>query len=555
MAVLGKVAVTPKGTYNSSLSYEKLDIVTHDGASYIAIKDAPIGISPTDINYFQVLSSRGEKGDTGTSYTYRWDGTALIISADGVDDEPVELAGVSPSVSISKTENGNTITITDYKGSHDFTVSDGVSPVITTTDNTDGHTVKIVHADGTDEFKINDGISPIITAIKEGKITTIKIVDVNGERTLCTISDGVDGDGSGDMLMSTYDSNNDGVVNMAAALASTAKILISQVTDLEDVLAGKSDNWHTHEMTEVNGLENKINEIISGSGVGDMLMSTYDTDGDGIVDKAEVATVAEALNDSATIEIKQVAGLTESLGSKAASVHQHATSDITDFEHSHTTNEISDFDTAVDNRIQSAELGVEIDTKVTEGSGNAVSSGAVYDALSDVADKEHTHGNITHNGAIGTVSGNFVMTGSSGVLQSKTPADALTAIGAASSEHNHDSAYAASAHNHNASNITSGTLPIARGGTNITSNPSMLVNLASTSAASVFAANPQPGVTGKLPVSKVDAGTFSGQMVANASAIANTNVAQVRNIVIGTSDPTTTTCPVGCIYFKLGDPI
>ena len=61
---------------------------------------------------------------------------------------------------------------------------------------------------------------------------------------------------------------------------------------------------------------------------------------------------------------------------------------------------------------------------------------------------------------------------------------------------------AASSHNHAASNITSGTLSVARGGTGITSNPSMLVNLGSTSAASIFASSPRPGVTGTLPISR-----------------------------------------------------
>lgn len=61
---------------------------------------------------------------------------------------------------------------------------------------------------------------------------------------------------------------------------------------------------------------------------------------------------------------------------------------------------------------------------------------------------------------------------------------------------------AASSHNHSASNITSGTLPVSRGGTGITSNPSMLINLASTSTASVFAASPRPGVTGTLPIAR-----------------------------------------------------
>ena len=47
--------------------------------------------------------------------------------------------------------------------------------------------------------------------------------------------------------------------------------------------------------------------------------------------------------------------------------------------------------------------------------------------------------------------------------------------------------------------ITSGILPISHGGTGRPSSPSMLVNLASTSAATVLSASPRPGVTGILP--------------------------------------------------------
>lgn len=68
---------------------------------------------------------------------------------------------------------------------------------------------------------------------------------------------------------------------------------------------------------------------------------------------------------------------------------------------------------------------------------------------------------------------------------------------------------AASSHNHAASNITSGTLAVARGGTGVTSNPSMLTNLGSTSAASVFAASPRPGVTGTLPIANGGTGATS----------------------------------------------
>ena len=46
----------------------------------------------------------------------------------------------------------------------------------------------------------------------------------------------------------------------------------------------------------------------------------------------------------------------------------------------------------------------------------------------------------------------------------------------------------------------SGTLPIANGGSGLTSSPSILTDLASTTAENVMQANPRPGVTGTLPV-------------------------------------------------------
>ena len=61
-------------------------------------------------------------------------------------------------------------------------------------------------------------------------------------------------------------------------------------------------------------------------------------------------------------------------------------------------------------------------------------------------------------------------------------------------------AFAALAHTHAASDVTSGTLPVARGGTGLSASPSMLADLGSTTAADVMAASPRPGVTGTLPV-------------------------------------------------------
>ena len=83
------------------------------------------------------------------------------------------------------------------------------------------------------------------------------------------------------------------------------------------------------------------------------------------------------------------------------------------------------------------------------------------------------------------------------------------------------SSKAPSSHNHAASNITSGTLGTARGGTGITSNPSMLVNLGSTAAASVFATSPRPGVTGTLPAAYGGTGVTSLDALKNSLGISS----------------------------------
>ena len=111
---------------------------------------------------------------------------------------------------------------------------------------------------------------------------------------------------------------------------------------------------------------------------------------------------------------------------------------------------------------------------------------------------------------------------SGGLLSGKTKAwlglNTPTEISLAGHTHSN---YAASSHNHSASNITSGTLGTARGGTGITSNPSMLVNLGSTSASNVFATSPRPGVTGTLPLTRGGTGVTSLSALKSTLGISN----------------------------------
>lgn len=67
-----------------------------------------------------------------------------------------------------------------------------------------------------------------------------------------------------------------------------------------------------------------------------------------------------------------------------------------------------------------------------------------------------------------------------------------------------------------------GTLQPAQGGTGINTIPSMLVNLSSTNAADIFAKEPRPGVTGKLPISLGGTGQTTAAGVRNAIGLGNT---------------------------------
>ena len=56
---------------------------------------------------------------------------------------------------------------------------------------------------------------------RAGKIVTVTITDKDGAKTF-TLSDGADGQGSGDMLQSAYDADGDGVVDNARKLDGKA---------------------------------------------------------------------------------------------------------------------------------------------------------------------------------------------------------------------------------------------------------------------------------------------------------------------------------------------
>lgn len=59
---LGRVAMVPKGTWDNTATYSKLNVVTYGGSSYVALKAVPAGTAVSNTSYWQLIA---EKGNTG----------------------------------------------------------------------------------------------------------------------------------------------------------------------------------------------------------------------------------------------------------------------------------------------------------------------------------------------------------------------------------------------------------------------------------------------------------------------------------------------------------
>ena len=62
---LGRVAIVPRGEWDAVTAYDRLDVVTSDGSSYMAVRDVPAGTPVTDAASWQLVASAGDKGDQG----------------------------------------------------------------------------------------------------------------------------------------------------------------------------------------------------------------------------------------------------------------------------------------------------------------------------------------------------------------------------------------------------------------------------------------------------------------------------------------------------------
>lgn len=144
----------------------------------------------------------------GTSSTFEVTNGANGNSISNI--QKTSTSGLTDIYTISYT-NGTTST---------FEVNNGYTPTVNVSKANKETTISVTNKSGTTSEKVFDGFDPIVEITKTGTVATITITDINGPHSF-QIRDGESGSGSGDMLKSTYDTNDDGIIDDGALPIAT----------------------------------------------------------------------------------------------------------------------------------------------------------------------------------------------------------------------------------------------------------------------------------------------------------------------------------------------
>lgn len=92
--ILGKVGFSPKGVYSAETTYQRLDVVSYEGSSFVVLKDGLQGATPVNDNenYMQI-AAKGDKGDAFKYSDFTEEQLALLKGAKG---DPFEYEDFSP---------------------------------------------------------------------------------------------------------------------------------------------------------------------------------------------------------------------------------------------------------------------------------------------------------------------------------------------------------------------------------------------------------------------------------------------------------------------------
>ena len=118
---LGRVSLVPRGAYEDSAVYNRLDIVEHEGSSYLVLADGVTGVTPAAGPEYMLVAEKGGKGDTGAPGTPGAKGDTGERGETGVGVQSVERTagdgspGTADTYTITLTD-GSTSTFTVYNG-------------------------------------------------------------------------------------------------------------------------------------------------------------------------------------------------------------------------------------------------------------------------------------------------------------------------------------------------------------------------------------------------------------------------------------------------------
>ena len=262
MAVLiGKVVAIPKGEWNAATSYDKYNIAYYtDGHTYIALE----------------ANNNAVPSDNPDKWVKLVDNTASLNAASAANTAAEAANTAAAGANAVKTEIEQALENGDFDGPAGPKGDDGQSPTITIGTVSRGDTAAATLTGTYPNYVLNltlpkgdtgptgaDGQSPTLAigTVQTGSAGSDASASMSGNypnyELNLTIPRGEDGADGQNGMSPTFD------------VSKTGKVTTLTITDAEGV----------HTVT--------INDGADGSGAGDMLAATYDTNGRGIVDDAE----------------------------------------------------------------------------------------------------------------------------------------------------------------------------------------------------------------------------------------------------------------------------
>lgn len=218
-AVVGRVLIIPKGNYNPGETYQMLDLVNYGSGSWICKKTSTGNAPGAESEYWQLSASNGD-GYAYVRYSANADGTGFVEVPTGETIYVGFYTGDASSAPTDKTAYTWSRYV-GHKGDKGDTGEKGVQGIQGKT----GVSLRIKGDWTSGTAYVNDG-SYVDIVQKSGNSYACVASHTassanqppNSSYWQLVASKGEDGKGSGDMLKATYDTDNDGIVDMAETL-------------------------------------------------------------------------------------------------------------------------------------------------------------------------------------------------------------------------------------------------------------------------------------------------------------------------------------------------